>query len=250
MRTLALLGALVLPAAADPGWESRVSALLPPGLELPPLDLPAPAARPLPEPPPVPADTQSVALRPLFERHLTGTSGYAAGSEHVDVSGTLDLSGDGFLAVTPAGGPTRFFKLQRGMRGSWTAGGRRYSVSLSVSIFRPRLSNSIVITDDAGVTVWSRQIRELFHVTYGAGEPVTLAGRPYRLFYSRQPDGSGRSGLCFIYEDFSTGIREYRFYLIPVEQLMAAAPSSYRLYRGDEVFLHISPDAGTLTISR
>jgi hypothetical protein len=253
MRTLALAAALAVPSAAapsaSPSWESRVRSMLPAGWELP--DAPAPVAgRPLPRLAGLTADTESVELAPLFERHLTRTQGYFAGALHVDVAGTLDLAGDGYLAVTPRGQATRFIKIQRGMSGSWQAGGQRYSVSLSVNIFRPRLNNYILIKDAGGRTVWESQIRELFRSTYAAGEPVVVGGRPYRLFYSRQPDGSARRGLCFIYEDHSTGTREYRFYLIPVDQLQSGSPSSYTLHGGDRIRLQLAPDGSTLHISR
>jgi hypothetical protein len=253
MRTLALAAALAVPSAAapsaPPSWESRVRSMLPAGLELP--DAPAAlVGRPAYRPVALAADTESVALDPLFERHLSRTQGYFAGALHVEVAGTLDLAGDGYLAVTPRGQPTRFIKIQRGMSGSWQAGGQRYSVSLSINIFRPRLNNYIVIRDAGGRTVWELQIRELFRSTYGAGEPVVVGGRPYRLFYSRQPDGSARRGLCFIYEDNSTGTREYRFYLIPVDQLQSGSPSSYTLHGGDRINLRLSPDRSVLHLSR
>ncbi len=253
MRTLALLLACAVPAAgAAHNWEARVQSVLPAGWELPegiqpvigqPVHRLAPARL-------LNADTDTVALGPVLERHLARTSSFASAGGRTQVSGTLDLAGDGFLAVTPPGGAARFYKIQRGMSGSWRHGGKTYSVSLSVSIFRPRLNNYIVIRDDSGATVWELQIRELFRRTYAAGEPVVLAGRAYRLFYSRLPDGSGREGLCFIYEDTSTGTREYRFYLIPVEQVLGAAPTSYRMFGGDQVFLRVSPDRSTLHIGR
>ncbi|MDX6769120.1 MAG: hypothetical protein SF051_06280 [Elusimicrobiota bacterium] len=253
MRTLALFLACAAPArASGPSWEARVRAALPAGLELPAPPVTAlgqAVLRPLPPRLRV-ADTASVDLRPVFERHLARTSSYRSGSGRVAVSGTLDLNGDGYLAVTVPGEPARFFKIQRGMSGRWRHGTLGYSVSLSVSIFRPRLNNYIVIKDDDGATVWEMQIRELFRQTYAAGEPVVLAGRPYRLFYSRQPDGSGREGLCFIYEDTSSGAREYSFYLIPVEQVLGAAPTSYRMFGGDQVRLRVTPDRATLEIGR
>lgn len=258
MRALALLAVLASPAAAGGttaahDWSARIGSILPAGLELPDAPLSV-IGRPLPPPPgrvrPAAADTPSVDLGPIYGRHFRRTSGYFADTQWVDVAGTLDLAGDGFLAVTPRGGSTTYAKIQRRMSGSWNAGGQRYSVSLDVSIWRERLNNIIQVRDASGRVVWSMTIRELFRVTYAAGEPVIVGGRPYRLFYSAQPDGSGRSGLCFIYEDDSTGTKEYRFYLIPVEQLRTDAPSSYSFFGGDQVRLQLSPDRGTLLISR
>lgn len=193
------------------------------------------------------ADAQTVALEPLLDRHLTTTDSFVGPAGPTMIGGTLDLDGDGFLAVTPPGGAPRFFKIERGMSGSWHDGSRGYSVSLSVNIFRPRLANYIVIKDvTTGRTVWEKRINELFRLTYRAGEPVNLAGRPYRLFYSAKPT----HGLCFIYDDTSDGGHEYKFYMVPLSQIRGAVPTSYKMYGGDAVRLRVDPDSSVLEISR
>lgn len=192
-------------------------------------------------------DTQTVSLAPLLDRHLPTTDSFQGAGGRTMVAGTLDLAGDGFLAVTPPGAAARFIKLERGMSGSWNDGARSYRVSLSVNIFRPRLANFIQIRDlSTGALVWERRISELFRLTYRAGEPVNLAGRPYRLFYSAKPT----LGLCFIYDDNSGGNHDYKFYMVPLDQITGAAPASYRMFGGDVVRLHASPDLSTLQISR
>lgn len=210
---------------------------------------------PVPVPVPVPVlvriqqadDSQTVALAPLLDRHLATTDSFQGAGGRTMVSGTLDLAGDGYLAVTPPGGAARFVKIERGMSGSWVDGVHSYRVSLSVSIFRPRLANFIQIRDaSTGQLVWEKRILELFRLTYRAGEPVNLAGRPYRLFYSARPD----LGLCFIYDDVVDGTHDYKFYMVPVSQLRGAAPVSYRMFGGDVVRLQASADLSTLQISR
>jgi hypothetical protein len=94
--------------------------------------------------------------------------------------------------------------------------------------------------------VWEKRISDLFRVTYRAGEPVNLAGRPYRLFYSQKPT----LGLCFIYDDTSAGGHDFKFYMVPLEQLQGAAPSTYRMFGGDVVKLQVSSDLSTLQITR
>lgn len=222
--------------------------VLPVGIDIPAPPVPV-IGRPV-GPLIAPDDTVTVELAPLLERHLTRTDGFVVAGEATLVSGTLDLAGDGFLAVTAPGDLPRFFKIQRGMAGGWRSGGRRYSVSLSVNIFRARLNNVIVIRDDADRVVWQKTIRELFRLTYAAGEPVTLAGRPYRLFYARQPDGSAREGLCFIYDENRGGTHEYHFYMVPREQVEGAFPTSYRMYGGDLIRLRLDPDGPRLHIAR
>ncbi len=193
------------------------------------------------------SDTDKVALEPLLERHLSTTDSFSGAGGLILVAGTLDENGDGYLAVTPPGRATTFVKMERGMSGDFTDGVRSYHVSLSVNIFRPRLANFLVITDTSnGQTVWEKRINELFRLAYKAGEPVQLAGRPYRLFYSRRPT----NGLCFIYDDASSGKHDYKFYMVPLNQVLGAAPTSYKMFGGDVVRLRVSPDRATLEISR
>ena len=243
----ALLGARAV-AAPDPA--ALVRAALPPGF-IPvaafdePMFIPVPTAvltvRPLAE------DTQIVALAPVLDRHLSTTDSFAGAAGPTLVAGTLDLSGDGYLAVTPPGGLTRFIKIERGMSGGWSDGVHAYRVSLSVNIFRARLANYIVIRDTStGQAVWEKRISELFRLANRAGEPVVLAGRPYRMFYSKMP----ANGFCFIYDDTSNGGHEYKFYMVPLSQVVGAVPTSYKLYGGDVIKLRVTPDLATLEISR
>ena len=247
MITLSALLAARASAAPDPA--ALVRSALPPGFAPVAIDIPVPvpAAVPVLMSLPQEPDTQTVALRPLLDRHLAATDSFAGAGGRTMVAGTLDLAGDGYLAVTPPGRATRFVKIERGMSGSWSDGVHDYRVSLSVSIFRPRLANYIVIKDaNTGRTVWENRILELFRLTYRAGEPVNLAGRPYRLFFSARPD----LGLCFIYDDTSQGEHDYKFYMVPLHQIQGAAPASYKMFGGDVVRLHASPDLSTLEIKR
>lgn len=192
-------------------------------------------------------DQQTVALAPLLDRHLATTDSFMGAGGKTLVAGTLDLRGDGYLAVTPPGGAPNFVKIERGMSGSWTDGASSYRVSLSVNIFRARLLNYIVIRNTTtGQVVWEKRINDLFRLAYRAGEPVNLAGRPYRLFYSARPT----LGLCFIYDDTSAGGHDFKFYMVPLEQIQGAVPTSYKMYGGDTVKLQASPDLTTLQITR
>ncbi len=205
------------------------------------------------------ADTASVDLPPLLERHLSTTDSFMAAGGRTLIGGTLDFAGDGWLAVTPASaGTSSFIRIERGMSGSWRDGGKTYKVGLSVNIFRPRLENWIQIKDaSTDRVVWERRISGLFKLTYAAGEPVTVAGRPYRLFYARVPDAGKRPavpsaslGLCFIYDDMSSGTHEYKFYMVPVNQITGASPTSYKFYGGDAVRLQADPGLSVLRLSR
>ncbi|MEQ1918947.1 MAG: hypothetical protein ABL955_07080 [Elusimicrobiota bacterium] len=250
MRTAILLSALLgARAYAAPDPAALIRSALPPGFA--PAALEVPVFIPVPVPALVRAqfegDTQTVALAPLLDRHLSATDSFAGAGGSTLISGTLDLAGDGYLAVTPPGGAPRFIKIERGMSGSWNDGVSSYRVSLSVNIFRPRLANYIVIRNTTtGQVVWEKRISDLFRVTYRAGEPVNLAGRPYRLFYSQKPT----LGLCFIYDDTSAGGHDFKFYMVPLEQLQGAAPSTYRMFGGDVVKLQVSSDLSTLQITR
>jgi len=250
MRTAIVLTALLgLRASAAPDPAALVRSALPPGFAPvafdEPIFVPVPAGiwRKLQ----APEDTQTVALPSLLDRHLSITDSFTGAGGKTLIAGTLDGNGDGFLAVTPPGGGTRFVKIERGMSGGWSDGVSSYRVSLSVSIFRPRLANYIVIKNaGTGQVMWEKRISDLFRVTYKAGEPVNLAGRPYRLFYSARPT----LGFCFIYDDTSGGGHEYKFYIVPLDQVQGAAPTSYKMYGGDVVRLQVSPDLTTLQITR
>lgn len=244
MKTAILLSALAVSAHAAPDPAALMRSALPPDFgAFEPVFVPAPS--------PVlmrfAEDTQTVSLARLLDRHLTTTDSFNGAGGATMISGTLDLAGEGYLAITPPGGVARFVKLERGMSASFVDGVHSYRVTLSVNIFRPRLANFIVIRNTTtGQVVWEKRILELFRLTYRAGEPVNLAGRPYRLFYSAKPN----LGLCFIYDDVVDGAHDYKFYMVPLAQIRGAAPASYRMYGGDLVKLHASADLSTLQITR
>lgn len=246
MLLTALLG---LRAAAAPDPAALVRSALPAGFA--PVAFDEPVFVPIPVPVlmrlQLAPDTQTVALAPLLDRHLSTTDSFTGAGGATKLGGTLDGNGDGYLAVTPPGAAPRLVKIERGMSGSWSDGVHAYRVNLSVSIFRPRLANYIVVRNTTtGQVVWEKRISELFRLTYKAGEPVNLAGRPYRLFYSARPT----LGLCFIYDDTSGGGHDFKFYMVPLEQIQGAAPTSYKMYGGDVVRLLASPDLTTLQITR
>lgn len=250
MKTAPLLALLSVSASAAPDPAALIRAALPPGFapvsfeELP--AAPEPRFVPL-APARVLSDTQRIDLPALLERHLTTTDSFSGAGGVTMVAGTLDENGDGYLAITPPGQAARFIKLERGMAGAWSDGVRGYRAGLSVNIFRPRLANYIQIRDAAsGQIVWEKRINELFRLAYRAGEPVTLAGRPYRLFYSEKPT----LGLCFIFDDTSGGGHDYKFYMVPLNQVMGAVPTSYKMFGGDVVSFRVAPDRSVLEISR
>lgn len=233
-------------AAPDPGalFRSALPAGFAPAVyDAPPVAVPVPALVRAGQA----ADAQTVALAPLLDRHLSSTDAVFTAAGKTLLAGTLDVNGDGYFAVTPPGRTPHFIKIERNMAGSWSDGVRTYRASLSVSIFRPRLDNYIQIHDAAtGQLVWEKRISELFRLTYAAGEPVNLAGRAYRLFYSAKPN----LGLCFIYDEVKGGKHDYKFYMVPMVQIMGSTPTSYKMYGGDVVKLRASADLATLFISR
>lgn len=244
---LSMLLATSAPAAPDPA--ALIRSVMPPGFAAAGFDVPAPVPAPLPVlMAAYRTDTQSVALTALLDRHLSTTDSFDGAAGKTLLGGTLDINGDGYLAVTPPGGiAPSFIKIERSMSGTWHDGVHWYKVKLSISIFRPRLANFIVVTDsNTGKVVWEKRISELFRLTYRAGEPVTIGGRPYRLFYSKKPT----FGVCFIYDEVNDGDHDYKFYMIPMNQIQGAVPTSYKMYGGDVVKLQASPDLSTLYISR
>lgn len=248
MRKAILLSLMAASAHAAPDPAALVRSALPPDFGaagFSPVYIPVPRAVLMKTQ--LAGDTQTVALAPLLDRHLPTTDSFQGAGGRTLVAGTLDLAGDGYFVVTPPRGAPKFFKLERAMSGSWNDGVHSYRVSLAVNIFRPRLANFIQIRDiSTGQVVWERRISDLFRLTYRAGEPVKLGGRPYRLFYSGKP----ALGLCFIYDDTSAGTHDYKFYMVPLDQITGAAPATYRMFGGDMVRLHASPDRSILKITR
>lgn len=242
----ALLGARAY-AAPDPAALMRSA--LPPGFAPAALGAPVfvPAAVPILMQAQFAGEMQTLALAPLLDRHLSLSDSFAGAGGVTFLAATLDLAGDGYLAVTPPGAASRFIKIERGMSGSWSDGVHVYRASLSVNIFRARLANFLQIRDTAtGRIIWEKRISELLRLTYRTGEPVNLGGRPYRLFYSAQPN----LGLCFIYDDTSAGGHDYKFYLIPLGQIQGAVAVPYKMFGGDVVRLRVSSDLSTLEITR
>lgn len=192
-------------------------------------------------------EAQTVDLLDIRDRHFYTTDSFQGAGGVTFVAGTLDAAKDGYLVVSLPGETPRLIKIERTMSGSWTSGGHVYNVRLSVDIFRPRLDNVIEIRNaTTGRLVWAKRINDLFRLTYAAGKPVTLGGRPYRLFYSTRPS----MGLCFIYDDARGNVHDYKFYLIPLSQIQGPAPVSYPMFGGDVVKLHVSADNSSLMITR
>lgn len=201
--------------------------------------------------------TVSIDLAPLLDRHFKIVDSFGEGAGKVYLSAQLDLKGDGYLAVTSeaAAGPT-LFKLERGMSGQWSVDGRTYAANLSVSVFRKRLNNYIVVKDRAtGKTRYDRRIIDLLQSTYGAGEHVAIGDKSYRLFYSHSVDPATRTldpaqtGLCLIYDQVGEGgDHNYKFYLIPAADVTGAAPVAYEL-EGQTAFLRLDPVSSLLEIS-
>ncbi|NNN06452.1 MAG: hypothetical protein HKL90_11175 [Elusimicrobia bacterium] len=263
MRPVLLLSILfAVPAHASPGaidLDALAASAGELGFSPPPADIAVP-------PPPRPAAFAPVAasaaafsrvsLAGLLDRHWTAVDWFDDVSGRTYAAGTLDVDGSAWLVVSPPGRAPLLVKVERGMSASWTAGGRRYSLDLDVSIFRPRLNNLFEIKDaDSGATLWRSRIGDLFRKTDAAGLAVSIAGRPYRLFLSRLPDASARPaapsdriGVCLVYDGAdasSDGFESYRFLLSDLE----STPRSVRLHGGDRAILSVSSDGGELTVS-
>ena len=98
----------------------------------------------------LPAPKISLELSPMLNRHWEGSDGYGAGADRVSLSSQFDRSGDPYMAVMGAGwGSPLFYKLERSLSGRWRSNGRIYSGELSISIFRSRTDNYIVIKDES-----------------------------------------------------------------------------------------------------
>lgn len=245
--SLALVGT---GAHAAPNAEALFRAALPPGMAMPEFEL----VRRVPVPRPVPTeealpDTPFVLLPPLRDRHVYTTTSFSGAAGMTLIAGTMDIDGEGYLAVTPPGGTEAFyFKLEQRMAGVWSDGEHEYRAVIKASLFRPRMANFIEIKDTTtGKVVWKRTIYELMRMSFMAGEPVVLAGRPYRMFYSSRPS----VGLCFIYDEGKPETYDdLTSFRLPVEQARGAAPLSVKMYGGDVVKVRVVSDLSAVEFSR
>lgn len=267
MKALTLLVLFALPCSASAGSldiERLAAGLGAAGFVLPRGGVPAPVAVAMPTlhaAAVVEADTAHIELTPLLDRHLIRSDAFSDRVGHHLVAVTLDQNGpDGaWLSVTPPGLPARMVLIEAGMNARWSAGGRNYRVGMDISIFRARLNNIIQISDaDTGELLWSRRIIEVMRNSYFAGEPVTVGGRPYRIFFAHMPDASQRPafasatlGVCLIYDEVVGGVhRKYLTFRVLLRALQRPGGAELGLVNGDRVRLQASADGSSLDISR
>lgn len=205
--------------------------------------------------PPGPAVT--VSLPDKLNRHWTASDAFGEGVDKTYLSGHIDLNGDGYLAVLGAGWTEpRFIKIERGMSGSWVVHRSTYSVSLSVSIFRAKLNNFIVISKAGAGKAYEMRIAELFAATYKAGTDIAVGGHAYRLFYSGNIDGSrtppaldaGTPVLCFIHDEVDGTAHDYKFFLIPIRDVAGRGGVVYEFFRNQKLTLTVPQDLSSLEI--
>ncbi len=199
-----------------------------------------------------------VSLPPLLNTHWTSSDAFGVGADRTYLSGHIDLEGTGYMSVLGEGwSEPRFFKIERGMSGRWVIGRSSYSVSLSVSIFRAKLDNYIVVSKDGAGKAYELRISELFAATYKAGTDVAVGGESYRLFYSSniETEKTGRpaadrenSVLCFIHDEVDGNSHDYKFFLIPFRDVAGKGPVVYKFFNKQKLSLTVPADGSSLEI--
>lgn len=210
-------------------------------------------------------DTTRVNLAGLLDRHLTRADSFMDSTGRHLVGVTLDQTGgdQAWITITPPASTPRMVLIEFGMRASWRAGGRRYAIRMALTSWTSRLNNIIEIVDadadpEISTPLWRRRIIDLLGVSYGSGEPVVIAGRPYGLFLGRMPDESRKPavpsstlGLCLIYDQRVDGKHvEYFPYGALVSDLQRPEGVVLSLFEGDQARLRIAPDVSALEIYR
>ncbi len=200
----------------------------------------------------------TVPLTDILNKHWTASDAFGVGVDKTYLSGHIDLEGDGYMSVLGEGWTEpRFFKIERGMSGRWVVHRSSYSVSLSVSIFRAKLNNYIVVSKDGAGKAYELRIAELFSATYKAGTDISMGGESYRLFYSSNIE-SKKTGLpaadpenpvlCFIHDEVDGDSHDYKFFLIPLKDLAGKGPVVYKFFNNQKLSLTVPPDASSLEI--
>ncbi len=206
-----------------------------------------------------PGKSATVSLAPILNKHWLTTTSFTHKGTKVYLAGQLDLAGDGYVAVSASTATVLplLFKIERGMTGRFKVNNIAFSVSLSVSIFRPRLDNRIVIREEKSqAVVYDRSIGDFFNDTYWAGQDVLIGSYHYRLFYTYLVDPAKSAfdktsyGFCLVYDDTSYGDHEYYFYMIAQSDIDGPAPVSYELFGGQRVNLRVDTGKSVLELTR
>jgi len=201
----------------------------------------------------------SVDLAGIVNRHWRHAGKFASPPGETFLSVHFNAKGDAYLSVLPPGwGDPLFYKFRKGMAGAWKfRNGDIYRVKLDVNIFRSKTSNYVVVKKD-GVEepVYKERIKTLLWQAYGAGEPVSLNGREYRLFYSNAIRKPGENeperiipdefSIVLIHNAGDKDDPDIKNYMIPAKRIEGTAVVSYELYDGQKVGLRIP--AGTKTL--
>ncbi|MDE2291237.1 MAG: hypothetical protein KGL53_04070 [Elusimicrobia bacterium] len=259
MKMLApALLALALPAHAQVGGlPAPVAAGAEGALALPMLSIPA-AATPImllrPAAPAAGPDA-TISLNDIFNRNWKAES-YQTPAGPVWLGTHFDFNGDAYLSVLlPHAMVPVLYKYERGMGGTWEAGGETYQLSLDVSIFRSKTSNYVVVKRRSdGAKVYVRRIRDLLLSTYPLGRQMTIGGREYRLFFSHGVLHGNPAhidtqsyALVFVTNADPNGM-DFRSYIIPFRDLDSGALVTYQLLDGAKVRLRAVKSSGELQV--
>jgi hypothetical protein len=198
-----------------------------------------------------------VDLQGIKDRYLKAADSFFSGSNKTFVSIHFDGFGGNYLSLWPEDrdGPM-FFKLARGMAGAWNDGGNSYEMGLDVFIFRARSANHIQVRErESRTLVYDKPISELQDAVFRVGEPVTVGGREYRLFYSYSVDAK-QDPACFDRKRFGIVLVErrpdlalrYRAYIVPSWLVAKGSVKAFLFENMQVVGFELSPDGNALSL--
>jgi hypothetical protein len=192
------------------------------------------------------AEPKSIAdleLAPLLNRNQKTSLHYTLSGRGVWFGGSFDHSQNPFVSILVDGAAPVYHNVKDLVHRSQkvAVGGTSYTLSLSPNIFH-KLKSSINLRNDsnsregAGFTV-----SDMLDAVSAAGQPLTVAGQPYKFYYG---DGVNGDPRMFVFVHGSAS--DLHVYLVPEGSVPADAIGVFALHDGQRVGL--SRRAGRLSI--
>lgn len=166
------------------------------------------------------APSKEVELAALLNRHLKTSLAFTMGGKNVWISGAFDRAQKAYVSVLEDGKAARFFNVEDLLTHAQIldVGSAKVRLSLSPDL-SDQLESEIVLTNTANRKDQQRiTLRDMLAAISAAGEPVTIGGDSYRLFYYDDiKNGAGdpsSKAFAFILTDPNG---EFHVFLVPGE---------------------------------
>ena len=184
--------------------------------------------------------SKEITLAPLLNRHFKTTLTFQMGGKDVWISGSFDRGQKAYVSVLEDGKAARFYNVEELLThpGQLDIGSAKVKLSLSPDL-TDQLESEIVLTNTANRKDQQRiTLRDMLAAVSAAGENVTIAGAPYKLFYYDDiKDGHGdASSKSFAF--IQTNAKgEIAVFLVPAELVPADKIAVFKMADNSSVGL-------------